>query len=146
MRARRQILPSLQCLTHDAVGTDLLNRGGYCRRTSFAACDGEHRDWSRLARCRWLLMPTTVWWGPGSAGFGSGATRSNSDRTGNWGLLDSSVMAGGKAAMVIFAGRVEAELCQLNFEVPSGSSGEEQLTISTSPTVYVLWVAAGSIA
>lgn len=61
-----------------------------------------------------------------------------------WGTGDCSIptaMVNGKAATVIFSGRVEAGLCQLNFLVPSGSSGEEQLKISTSPSVYTLAVA-----
>jgi hypothetical protein len=61
-----------------------------------------------------------------------------------WGTGDCStptVMAGGKTANVIFSGRVEAGLCQVNFLIPSGVSGENQLTISTSPNVYTLWVA-----
>ena len=61
-----------------------------------------------------------------------------------WGTGDCStpaIMAGGEAATVLFAGRVDAGLCQFNFQVPSGSSGEEQLKISTSPSVYSLSVA-----
>jgi uncharacterized protein (TIGR03437 family) len=61
-----------------------------------------------------------------------------------WGTGDCStptVMVSGKAANVIFSGRVETGLCQLNFLVPSGSSGEDQLKISTSPSVYTLSVA-----
>jgi uncharacterized protein (TIGR03437 family) len=58
-----------------------------------------------------------------------------------WGTGDCStpaVTVGGEPAAVIFSGRVEAGLCQLNFQVPTGSSGEEQLKISTSPNVYSL--------
>ena len=61
-----------------------------------------------------------------------------------WGTGDCStptVMVSGRAANVIFSGRVEAGLCQLNFLVPSGSSGEDQLNISTSPSIYTLSVA-----
>jgi uncharacterized protein (TIGR03437 family) len=61
-----------------------------------------------------------------------------------WGTGDCSnpiVTVRGKAATVVFSGWVEAGLCQLNFLVPSGSSGEDQLEISTSPSAYLLAVA-----
>jgi uncharacterized protein (TIGR03437 family) len=51
------------------------------------------------------------------------------------------VAVSGAAATVIFSGLVEPGICQLNFRVPSGSSGEAQLKISTSPSVYTLSVA-----
>jgi len=62
-----------------------------------------------------------------------------------WGTGDCStpiVTASGETATVIFSGRVEAGLCQLNFLVPSGSSGQSQLKISTSQGLYTLSVAA----
>jgi uncharacterized protein (TIGR03437 family) len=61
-----------------------------------------------------------------------------------WGTGDCvspTITVGGKVAAVLSSGRVEAGLCQLNFLVPSGSSGESQLKISTSPNVYTLAVA-----
>jgi len=61
-----------------------------------------------------------------------------------WATGDCStptVTVSGETANVIFAGRVGAGLCQLNFLVPSGLSGEDQLKMSTSPSVYNLWVA-----
>ena len=61
-----------------------------------------------------------------------------------WGTRDCSaptITVGGLAATVIFSGRVEAGLCQLNVVVPSGSSGVSQLKISTSSSVYSLPVA-----
>jgi len=61
-----------------------------------------------------------------------------------WGTGDCSIpslTAGGEFAAVVFSGRVSPGLCQLNFVVPSGLSGENQLRISTSPNPYVLWVA-----
>jgi uncharacterized protein (TIGR03437 family) len=60
-----------------------------------------------------------------------------------WGTGDCSIpslTAGGESAAVVFSGRVSPGLCQLNFAVPSGLSGENQLRISTSPNPYVLWV------
>jgi uncharacterized protein (TIGR03437 family) len=60
-----------------------------------------------------------------------------------WGTgdcLSPSITVEGKTAPVLSSGRAEAGLCQLNFSVPSGSSGESQLKISTSPNVYTLWV------
>jgi uncharacterized protein (TIGR03437 family) len=61
-----------------------------------------------------------------------------------WGTGDCStptVTVSGAAATVIFSGQVEPGICQLNFRVPSGSSGDAQLKISTSPSVYTLSVA-----
>ncbi len=61
-----------------------------------------------------------------------------------WGTgdcLSPSITVEGKTAPVLSSGRAEAGLCQLNFSVPSGSSGESQLKISTSPNVYMLSVA-----
>ena len=58
-----------------------------------------------------------------------------------WGTGDCAtptIAASGRAATVIFSGRVEPGLCQLNFLVPNGLSGASQLTISNSPSVYAL--------
>lgn len=60
-----------------------------------------------------------------------------------WGTGDCSnlaMTAGGKPATVIFAGRTAPGLCQINFAVPDGLTGENQLRISTSPNLYTLWV------
>ena len=62
-----------------------------------------------------------------------------------WGTGDCStptVTVSGRAAKVLFSGRVQGFVCQLNFVVPSGASGEDQLKISTSPSVYTLSVAS----
>jgi uncharacterized protein (TIGR03437 family) len=61
-----------------------------------------------------------------------------------WGTgdcLSPAITVNGKVAPVLSSERVEAGVCQLNFSVPSGSSGESPLKISTSPNVYTLWVA-----
>jgi uncharacterized protein (TIGR03437 family) len=61
-----------------------------------------------------------------------------------WGTGDCSgpaITVDGNAAPVLSSGSVAAGLCQLNFLVPSASSGESQLLISTSPNVYRLSVA-----
>jgi len=61
-----------------------------------------------------------------------------------WGTGDCSnpaVTLDGNGAPVLSSGRVEPGLCQLMFLVPSGSSRESQLRISTSPNGYTLWVA-----
>ena len=61
-----------------------------------------------------------------------------------WGTGDCvspSITVDGKAAPVLFSGSVQTGLCQLDFLVPSGSSGESQLQISTSPNAYTLSVA-----
>jgi uncharacterized protein (TIGR03437 family) len=61
-----------------------------------------------------------------------------------WGTgdcLSPAITVDGKAAPVLSSGRVQPGLCQLNFLVPSGSTGESQLKISTSPNVYTLSVA-----
>jgi len=79
--------------------------------------------------------------GPASAGF---VPAQAGETVIAWGTGDCAiptVTVSGQAATVIFSGRVEAGLCQLNFRVPSGSGGEDQLRISTSPGVYTLSVA-----
>ena len=61
-----------------------------------------------------------------------------------WGTgdcLSPTITVDGQVAPVLSSGSVEAGLCQLNFSVPSGLSGESQLKISTSPNVYILSVA-----
>jgi uncharacterized protein (TIGR03437 family) len=61
-----------------------------------------------------------------------------------WGTgdcLSPAITVDGKAAPVLSSGRVGAGLRQLNFSVPSGSSGVSELKISTSPNVYTLSVA-----
>jgi uncharacterized protein (TIGR03437 family) len=61
-----------------------------------------------------------------------------------WGTgdcLSPAITVDGKAAPVLSSGRVAAGLCQLNFSLPIGPSGESQLKISTSPNVYTLAVA-----
>ena len=61
-----------------------------------------------------------------------------------WGTGDCvspAITVEGMAAAVFSSGSAEAGLCQLNFLVPSGSSGESQLKISTSPNAYTLSVA-----
>ena len=79
--------------------------------------------------------------GPGSAGL---VPAQPGEEVVAWGTGDCStptITVGGQAATVIFAGSVEAGVCQINFLVPSSSNGEEQLTISTSPNAYLLAVA-----
>jgi uncharacterized protein (TIGR03437 family) len=79
--------------------------------------------------------------GPGSAGL---IPSQPGEALIAWGTGDCSspaVTVNGNGATVLSSGRVEAGLCQLNFLVPSGSSGESQLKISTSPNVYTLSVA-----
>jgi uncharacterized protein (TIGR03437 family) len=61
-----------------------------------------------------------------------------------WGTGDCSspaITVNGNVASVLASGRVDPGLCQLNFLVPSGSSGESPLKISTSPNLYTLSVA-----
>ena len=50
-----------------------------------------------------------------------------------WGTRDCvnpTITVEGKAASVLFSGSVESGLCQINFLVPSGSSGESHRTAS----------------
>jgi uncharacterized protein (TIGR03437 family) len=61
-----------------------------------------------------------------------------------WGTgdcLTPTITVDGSAASVLSSGRAEAGLCQLNFSVPSGSNGDTQLKMSTSPNAYTLSVA-----
>jgi uncharacterized protein (TIGR03437 family) len=61
-----------------------------------------------------------------------------------WGTgdcLSPAITVNGTVAPVLSSGNVGPGLCQLNFSVPSGWSGESELKISTSPNVYTLWVA-----
>lgn len=61
-----------------------------------------------------------------------------------WGTGDCSTPAitvGGKPSITSFSGRVAPGLCQINFAVPQGLAGENQLRLSTSPGVYSLWIA-----
>ena len=60
-----------------------------------------------------------------------------------WGTGDCSnlaITAGGKPATIFFSGRTAPGLCQINFAVPDGLTGDNQLRISTSPNPYTLWV------
>jgi len=43
-------------------------------------------------------------------------------------------------APVSFAGRVGPRLCQINFVIPNGLTGGNELVFSTSPNRYTLWV------
>jgi uncharacterized protein (TIGR03437 family) len=47
---------------------------------------------------------------------------------------------GGTPAAVAFSGRVAAGLCQINFTVPKSPGGSNQLSFSTSPNPYSLWI------
>jgi uncharacterized protein (TIGR03437 family) len=61
-----------------------------------------------------------------------------------WGTGDCSspaITVNGSVAPVLSSERADPGLCQLNFLVPTGASGESPLKISTSPNVYTLWVA-----
>jgi len=61
-----------------------------------------------------------------------------------WGTGDCvtpAITVNGNVAPVLSSLRVEAGLCQLNFMVPGGSTGETQLKISSSPNVYIFSVA-----
>ncbi|MEO8656948.1 MAG: hypothetical protein ABI693_00675 [Bryobacteraceae bacterium] len=61
-----------------------------------------------------------------------------------WGTGDCTtptVTVDMQPAAVVYSGRTEPGLCQLNFVVPSAANGESQLRISTSPSVYTLPVA-----
>jgi uncharacterized protein (TIGR03437 family) len=60
-----------------------------------------------------------------------------------WATGDCStptMTVGGASAIVAFSGRVEPGLCQINFLVPNAPAGNNQLTISTSPNTYNLWI------
>jgi uncharacterized protein (TIGR03437 family) len=76
--------------------------------------------------------------GPRSAGLIPARTGETVIAWGTGDCSNATVTVGGEAASVIFCGRVEAGLRQLNFQVPAGSSGEDQSKISTSPNVYRL--------
>ncbi len=79
--------------------------------------------------------------GPGSAGL---IPAQPGEEVIAWGTGDCSspsITVNGNVATVLSSARVEAGLCQLNFLVPSGASGDSQLKISTSPNVYTLSVA-----
>jgi uncharacterized protein (TIGR03437 family) len=61
-----------------------------------------------------------------------------------WGTGDCAspaITVAGNQAPVLYSGTAEAGLCQLNFSVPGGSSGQSQLKISTSLNAYTLSVA-----
>jgi len=62
-----------------------------------------------------------------------------------WGTGDCtkpSVAVGGSAAVVLFSGRVAPGLCQIDFVVPNNLNAASQMTISSSPDTYILWLAA----
>jgi uncharacterized protein (TIGR03437 family) len=79
--------------------------------------------------------------GPSSAGLNPSQPGEAVIAWGTGDCLSPAITVDGKAAPVLSSERVEAGLCQLNFLVPSGSSGESQLKISTSPNIYTLSVA-----
>ena len=79
--------------------------------------------------------------GPSSAGLIPAKPGEEVIAWGTGDCLSPAITVDGKAASVLSSARAGAGLCQLNFLVPSGSSGESQLRISTSPNVYTLWVA-----
>lgn len=61
-----------------------------------------------------------------------------------WGTGDCSkptIIVGGRESQVVFAGRVSPGLCQFDFVVPAGLSGNNALKISSSPDQYSLAVA-----
>jgi uncharacterized protein (TIGR03437 family) len=79
--------------------------------------------------------------GPGSAGL---IPAQPGEEVIAWGTGDCSspaITLNGNVAAVLSSARVGPGLCQLNFLVPIGASGESQLKISTSPNVYTLSVA-----
>jgi len=79
--------------------------------------------------------------GPSSAGLAPAKPGEEVIAWGTGDCLNPTITVSSKTASVLSSGSVEAGLCQLNFLVPSGSSGESQLKISTSPNVYTLAVA-----
>jgi uncharacterized protein (TIGR03437 family) len=60
--------------------------------------------------------------------------------TGNCSSPVAQATVGGVNAPVLFAQRVAAGLCQINFKVPDGLSGRNALQLSTSPHQYSLIV------
>ena len=60
-----------------------------------------------------------------------------------WATGDCSapnLTVGAASASVAFSGRVGPGLCQINFVVPNAPTGNNQLSISTSPNTYSLWI------
>ncbi len=61
-----------------------------------------------------------------------------------WGTgdcLSPEMTVNGNMAPVLSSGRADPGVCRVSFLVPSGSTGESQLRVSTSPNVYRLSVA-----
>jgi len=78
--------------------------------------------------------------GPVSAGL---APANPNETVIAWATGDCStpvVTIGVTPATVTYAGRVGPGLCQINFVVPNVPAGSNQLTVSTSPSAYSLWV------
>ena len=78
--------------------------------------------------------------GPASAGF---VPAKPNETVLAWATGDCSTptaTVGGASASVIYSGRVEPGLCQVNFVVPGSAAGSTQLSFSTSPNAYTLWV------
>ena len=79
--------------------------------------------------------------GPGSASL-------NPARPGEtliaWGTGDCAapvIAVGGVSASLIFSGRTAPGLCQINFVVPGGLTGDNPLALSPSKVSYTLWTA-----
>lgn len=78
--------------------------------------------------------------GPGIAGFVPAKPGEPLIAWGTGECSNPTLMVGGKAAQILFAGRVAPGLCQTNFVVPDDVSGNTTLTIPPDPTNYILTV------
>jgi uncharacterized protein (TIGR03437 family) len=115
-----------------AQSVDISIGTGVLELFSFTTSDGSlpivtHADYSLV--------------GPASAGL---VPARSGEAVIAWGTGDCApptIAVGGKSAAVQFSGRVGPGLCQLNFVVPNGLSGANQLKVSTASQTQLLWVA-----
>ncbi len=78
--------------------------------------------------------------GPSSAGL---MPASSGETVIAWGTGDCTtptISVGSASASVVFSGRVEPGLCQINFTIPQGVSGAAELNLSSSMSAYILSV------
>jgi len=78
--------------------------------------------------------------GPRSVGFVPATSGETIIAWGTGDCTNPSITVGGRSAMVLFSGRTGPGLCQINFVVPVGLNDANQMTISSSPDTYTLWL------
>jgi uncharacterized protein (TIGR03437 family) len=106
--------------------------GGILELFSFASSGGSlplitHADYSLVGPSSAGLIPARP--GEAVAAWGTGD------------CVNPAITVNGSVAPLVYSGSAQAGVCQLNFLVPAGPSGNSQLKISTSPNVYTLSVA-----